>query len=602
MKEGTPIPPTSQASDAHAGASPAAPWQAPEESKVRHSLHHCYIWLGTVRAAPIIYICGLSSLQGLIALAECLGFVSIYAIVAAFFLLLGMTLVICAVIMGFRAWAYRYIWYEFDEAEFSFYSGIISKRRTHVPYSKVQSVNERASLLQRLAGVCTVTIDTAGGASNKAVMVSYVERSEAEYVRRELFRRKRIEAETENGVMPEAQQPNSPRSNVLDTAASVMDDMRGVFAKDEVSTGAVTCEYGLDNKQLLLAALCGKSSFILAVLAVVSVVATVLCCMMDLGLIGENTLGAIVGMPKGDFVIACALTGFMVVGCLLVAWVAYMVSTCLSYGGFRARRRGSRIEVERGIVTHVFSGIDVERIQSVHVHQTFFQRLLHCCSVSYGKVGAEGNEESGSASQPETEKLVVHPFLPLAEAWRLVGNLTPEYAHAAPARIRPPKIALRRAITRRVVMKGVGLWFAVCLCALYLAAYEAYASGFVTSAELGNLVVMAFVPGISLCIAFAVVEVVGAVLWYRHSAFGFDKSGTTVVNGGYSTDTVAVPRKKMQYACIRTNPLQRHAGVATVVVRTAAGVHGRSERLIDVPVTDASDWLAWARPAESSAV
>lgn len=601
MKRNAPIPPAPYADGACSADPSLAPQQFSGEVGKRHRLHHCYIWLGTVRVAPIIYICGLSSLQGLIALAEFLGFASIYAVVAAFFLLLGMTLAICALIMGFRAWAYRYMWYEFDETEFSFYSGILNKRRTHMPYSKVQSVNERASLLQRLAGVCTVTIDTAGGANNKAVMISYVERSAAEYVRRELFRRKR--AETECEVLSAASgQPIQVRGNVLDTAASVMDDMRGVFAKEEVDTGAVTCEYGLDNKQLFLAALCSKSSFALAVLALASAFATVLCLAIDLNLMNERAVSVAVGMAKSDFLAACAATGLMVAGCLLVAWAVYMVSTCLSYGGFRARRRGNRIEVERGIVTHVFSGIDVDRIQSVHVHQTFFQRLLHCCSVSYGKVGAEGNEESGSASRSETEKLVVHPFLPLVEAWGLVEGLTPEYAHAAPAAIKLPKVALRRAITRRVVVKGVGFWAALLLGALYLAACVAYERGFITPIELGNLVVAAFVPGISLCVVFALIEAVGAVLWFRHSAFGFDESGTAMVNGGYSTDTVVVPRKKMQYACIRTNPLQRHAGVATVAVQTAAGIHGRSERLIDVPVTDASGWLDWAQPAGASAV
>ena len=600
MKRNAPIPPAPYAAEAGFDGSAPASQQPLGNIGARHSLHHCYIWLGTLRAAPIIYVCGLSSLEGLITLAEFLGFASVYAIIAAFFLLLAITLMICAVVTGFRAWAYRYIWYEFDETEFSFYSGILNKHRTHVPYAKVQSVNERASLLQRLAGVCTVTIDTAGGASNKAVVISYVERSAAEYVRLELFRRKRAEVEGE--AAGAACQPSQPEGNVLDAAASVMDDMRGVFAKEEVDTGTVSCEYGLGNKQLVLAALCSRSSFALAVLAVVSAFATVLCFAIDLNLMSSGSVSAVAGMAKSDFLMACVAVGLMVVGCLLLAWVVHMVSACLSYGGFRARRRGNRIEVERGIVTHLFSGIDVDRIQSVHVHQTFFQRLLRCCSVSYGKVGAEGNEESGSASQPETEKLVVHPFLPLAEAWQLVGNLTPEYAHAARADTRPPKVALRRAITRRVVVKGFGFWFAVCLGMLYMAACVAYSGGFVTSVELGNLVVAAFVPGISLCIAFALVEAVGAVLWFRRSAFGFDESGTTVVNGGYSTDTEVVPRRKMQYACIRTNPLQRHAGVATVVVRTAAGVHGRSERLVDVPITDASVWLDWAQPADSSAV
>ena len=242
MKRNAPIPPAPYAAEAGFDGSAPASQQPLGNIGARHSLHHCYIWLGTLRAAPIIYVCGLSSLEGLITLAEFLGFASIYAIIAAFFLLLVMTLVICAVVTGFRAWAYRYIWYEFDETEFSFYSGILNKHRTHVPYAKVQSVNERASLLQRLAGVCTVTIDTAGGASNKAVVISYVERSAAEYVRLELFRRKRAEVEGE--AAGTACQPSQPEGNVLDAAASVMDDMRGVFAKEEVDTGTVSCEYG----------------------------------------------------------------------------------------------------------------------------------------------------------------------------------------------------------------------------------------------------------------------------------------------------------------------------------------------------------------------
>lgn len=205
----------------------------PEQTGVHHSLHHCYIWLGALRAAPIIFICGLSSLSGLMKLAEALGFVSVDAFFVAVLLLLAATVLVCGVVMGARAWTYRYIWYEFDETEFSFYSGILNKRCTHVPYSKIQSVNERASLLQRLAGVRTVNIDTAGGASNKALVISYVERSAAEYLRRELFRRKHIEGE-EGRVAAVAPGSLAGRGNVLDCAAAAIDDIRGVFAKEQV--------------------------------------------------------------------------------------------------------------------------------------------------------------------------------------------------------------------------------------------------------------------------------------------------------------------------------------------------------------------------------
>lgn len=79
-----------------------------EQTGVRHSLHHCYIWLGALRAAPIIFICGFSSLPGLTKLAEALGFISVDAFFAAVLLLLAFTVLICGVVMGVRALTYRY--------------------------------------------------------------------------------------------------------------------------------------------------------------------------------------------------------------------------------------------------------------------------------------------------------------------------------------------------------------------------------------------------------------------------------------------------------------------------------------------------------------
>lgn len=596
MSSNGPIPPNMNSAPLGASA------YEPEQTGVRHSLHHCYIWLGALRAAPVIFICGFSSLPGLTKLAEALGFISVNAFFAAVLLLLAFTVLICGVVMGARAWTYRYTWYEFDETEFSFYSGILNKRRTHVPYSKIQSVNERASLLQRLAGVRTVNIDTAGGASNKALVISYVERSAAEYLRRELFRRKHIEGEGER-IAAVAPGSLAGQGNVLDAAAAVMDDIRGVFAKDAVNTGVVTCEYRLGNKELLFSALCGRASFGLALATVMAALVVMATLAILAVLVDSATFFAATGAPKSDLVLTCGLTGFLLLLCLAMTWVTYLVGVCLSYGGFQARRRGGRIEVERGLITHVFSGIDVDRIQSVHIHQTFFQRLMRCCSVSYGRIGvASGEESSSSSSQSETDKLVVHPFLPIAEAWNVVQGLTPEYAHAPVASTPMPKVALRRAITRRAMLKGVGFWFAVVLLLLCAAVFAADATAARGHAQLGGLVAAMLIPGLLLCAAIAAIEVVGAFLWHRRSAFGFDGSGTIVVNGGYSTDTVIVPRKKMQYACLRTNPLQRHAGVATVLVCTAVGVRGRDERLIDVPIAEASAWLDWAQPEGDLAV
>lgn len=111
-----------------------------------------------------------------------------------------------------------------------------------------------------------------------------MERSAAEYLRRELFRRKHIEGE-EGRVAAVAPGSLAGRGNVLDGAAAAIDDIRGVFAKDAVNTGVVACEYRLGNKELLLSALCGRASFGLA-LATVTAALVVVATLVILAVLG----------------------------------------------------------------------------------------------------------------------------------------------------------------------------------------------------------------------------------------------------------------------------------------------------------------------------
>ncbi len=184
------------------------------------------------------------------------------------------------------------------------------------------------------------------------------------------------------------------------------------------------------------------------------------------------------------------------------------------------------IELERGLITHVFNGIDVYRIQSVHIHQTFFQRLMRCCSVSYGRVGvATGEESSGSSSQLETDRLVVHPFLPIAEAWGVVQGLTPNTLMLPWRALLCRKWPCVVPLPEGRCLKGVGFWLTVALLLLCAAAFAADATAAQGHAQLGDFAAATLIPGLLLCVAIAAIEVVGAFLWHRRSAFGFDNSG-----------------------------------------------------------------------------
>ena len=144
----------------------------------RHKLHHSYIWLSALRSLPYVLIALVVSIGPAAgSLIEDLGNVDasnmglpiIFGATVLFLLILE------GVIIGVAAIGYRYRWYEFGVSEFSSYWGIFNKNRSHIPYQRIQSVNEKMSLLQRIVGVCTVTVETAGGENNKALVIPYVE-------------------------------------------------------------------------------------------------------------------------------------------------------------------------------------------------------------------------------------------------------------------------------------------------------------------------------------------------------------------------------------------------------------------------------------------
>ena len=581
----------------------------------KHHVHSTYIWLGGFRGSVALFAALLFGVVPqaipLVFSEDGLGFgiVGVAAGIAVAFIVGAALLLSVVVNIAYRAFAYKHLWYELGDEEFNLFSGILNKQRVHVPYTRIQSVDERASLLQRACGVCSVSIDTAGGSVNKAVSVPYLRRADAESLRAELFSRKRAavaesapvdQREVERAVAGVAVQPSPAMGagNVLDAPAELWDDVRGVFAGDAVDTGAVSFEYGLSNKELLLAGFSNNTALLLIVVGVIGVLSQV-------GDVAASILG-----DSGDALLAAAGAGLSLFGGSLVAfaavalvglvaalWVLSALSSCLGFGGFRARRRGERIEVERGLLSHRFQSIAVSRVQSVVVKQSFVRKLFGYCELSLARVDAadEAGEDSDSLNPGA---LVIHPFVKVDRVPELLEGIVPEFSDVPRNEIPVARVALRRAVIRRGLVQGVGFWCAIAIAALAFgvhAAYGLYGDGFITPVELAVADKVALV-GLAACAVGLACAIVGAVLWARESSFSYNAAFMRVVNGGLSREEVVLPRNKIQFGCLRTNPFQRHARTSTVVARTAAGAGGTSLQLIDACEEDAASWLAWLRP------
>ena len=508
--------------------------------------------------------------------------------------------------------------------EFNLYSGILNKKRRHVPYQRVQSVNQQAGVLQRILGVCDVKIDTAGGASNDAIMLKFVQTSEAEALRSEIFRRKKIllaggavdefgNAFVSGMVVPSAwmmanaagderavriafgEDPASVQAsaafaaadarvastaaqlsgNVLDGADEVLQDIRGVFGGEEVATGSVSYEMGLSNKELFFAGLSGAAGhfgvIIAGIIGVASFVAQIFESNIQAwtedaveGMIAGTALegaspdaaASVVGGAFNTFAWEVALWAVL---CVIALWAFSVVGSVVQYGGFRVRRRENRIEVEHGLLQRSFHGVDVDRVQTVVIKQSFVRRLIGYCELSVGKIDSLSTEDSNAQSS-SVRGLVIHPFVKVSRVPEILDGVLPEFSHVPEETVRPAAVALRRAIVRRSVIRSVSFWLFVVAVAAYAGFVYTAASGMVVvDPGLFSIVQIAFFVYCGFFILMFALNVIDAVLWYKRSAMGCNRVFMSMTNGGLSVKTSIIPRKKIQYGFIRTNPFQRMA-------------------------------------------
>ena len=608
-------------------AAPETP-VAPAAGERQH-VHHSYIWLGGLRMVAIIMfaaaVSSVSSIAGLIAeLGSGASFQDAMVLPIIIGVILFVLLLTLGIVMGVRAWSYKHLWYEVGPEEFSLYSGILNKKRVHVPYQRIQSVDQVATLLQRIFGVCSVSIDTAGGSNNKAIIVPYMAKGAAEILRRELFARKQWAV---SGGAPSAMPqvnaagqgsaaaaapvaPTATAANILDVGDQAWREVGGVFAGPTVDTGTVSFEYGLSNKELLLSGLSNSSSFTVIIFAafagLVQIVSTVFDFAPDTGDFAVDMATSLATQQGVEFVVAAVAFGIIVAA--VVIWVLSALSACLSYGGFHARRRGDRIEVERGLLQHQSQSVSVERVQSVMVKQTFIRRLIGYCEISLGRVDANvNNEEAGTGKKSTPDHgIVIHPFVKKARVPEILGGLIPEFADLPSTPEQQRKVApvgLRRGLIRRCIWQGGGFWLAACvllfqgslhLCEQFVpledAADYAMMLGFI------DLVAPALY---ALAVLLFMLDAIGTVLWFRGSSFGINDRFMEVTNSGFSVATVGFPRQKIQFGYTKANPFQRMARTASIHARTAAGVGGTTVRLIDATEPDATAWLDWVKPRGS---
>ncbi|MFB6122991.1 MAG: PH domain-containing protein [Haloferacaceae archaeon] len=294
-------------------------------------------------------------------------------------------------LVGYEIARYRRYDYELTADTFDIRSGVFARRNREIPLRRIQNVDIRRGVVQRLLGIAAVDFETAGGSETEAA-IRYVSFEEATRLRDEIRRLK-----------------------------------RGAAADDADAAEERELLFSLSDGDLLLV---GAFAFDLRVPGVL--------------LFLFSGLGSVLApsLPDADG-LAVLLGGFAVLAAVfvLVSWLGGAVAAMVNYYGFRLTRVGDELQYERGLFRRYDGSIPLDKVQTLTVTDDPLKRRFGYASLAVETAGYTPGQGQGQGQQSAS-------LVPLAPRSRVFALANDVESFGTPAFERPPKRIRRRYAVR----------------------------------------------------------------------------------------------------------------------------------------------------------
>jgi putative membrane protein len=490
----------------------------------------------------------------------------------------GVIVIMLAIMLLFGVISYhRYKW-ELTENEVHIYKGIIFRKKIRMPFSRINTIDVDAKLIERIFGLVSVRFDTAGGSARKAdAMLPMLRLDEAETLKAEIFRR-RADALSQERTEITQSQPNTLIADLdpLQAIGMVSQEARGVYAGYDSDTIPVEYEYRLSGKELFFASV-ANSHAILSFLLLVAAASGLYGYLQNIGDIANVDVDSLLYEFAERFFISAGTVRVLITLALaalvmfIVGYIMAIVSKLIALGGFTIQKRGDRIEVKRGLLARKSSSVVTHRVQTLNITQGLIMRIIGYAEVraeTANAIAAQGNNQKS-----QLDDSVIHPFIKVEKLDDFIAKTLPEFADRPRALETLTLRALRRSITRG------GIWGLIILGVPLLVA-----NFFIELPE------WAFIIAAIIWI-FALAS--GALKW-KGRAIGRTDRMLAIRKGALRRRSVYIARQKIQQATKGINPFQNIAKMATYRVSTAAA---RENNVIkDLTFARADEYLEWVEP------
>lgn len=517
-----------------------------------------------------------SELSGIPELIGGLSSSSLFIIIAVggFVLLMGLLFLVVFL-------SYKRLTWEITEDEIHIYKGLIVKKKSHIPYRRIHSVDINAKILDRIFGVVTLKMDTAAGSAKaEDAKIPALDMRTAELLRTEIFKKKH-EAEHGKEVNPNGQASTVVgETNILEGLNKENDNIRGLYAGTPGFNMTPDSEYRLSNKELVIYCIANGKVF-----AVVFAILFFLYQAYEF----VNDINQEIARAATDITLDMLNAGpiiivIIAVIALVFSLVASFITRALTYGNFVVRRYGARIEVSTGLIQKKSTGVAVERIQTLKIKQGLLSRILGYAEISIET--ASGMGPSGGNEQQQNPGVVLHPFIKKDRIDDFMEKMLIEFNDKPDELDGLSKLAMRRSIIR-YEMWTIILFILPVMFAWYIVRkYGLVGEGIPEVIDIINNSVW------GVCIAaFILMPILGWAAW-KGRAYGRNTKYLALGHGVLSRNKIYIPKIKIQYANVKQNPFQKRVNLTTVVANTAA-LGSSNQSLKDVGIDRANEYLDW---------
>lgn len=312
-------------------------------------------------------------------------------------------------ISGAAGW-WRFV-YRVEEGELQIRQGIFVRKNLFLTRDRIQVIDVTAGIIQRMFGLVSVEIKTAGSTSREASL-SAVARSEAH----------RLTDLLRNG---------EPHGEEEETEVAGVEQIRKT--------------YQLPAKELIIAA-STSGSFGIALSIIATIFSQIEPFVSETELY-EWFLAVIPSEADGMLILS------LVMVFIIFAWLMSFFGTLLTYGDFTLTLEEDEMVIRRGIFEKKQITVPYNRIQAVRIvegvlRQPFGYGTLHVESAGYG-------DQKGSGS------VVIFPLMKSSEIGLFLEETLPDYRGVLKAE-KPPLRAVTRYIFRSILVLALilaGVWW-----------------------------------------------------------------------------------------------------------------------------------------------